>query len=298
MGTNCCVVKRLLLNLAVSLALFIVAASGRAEPARIAATTADVAAWNLAGFNPIPREKISPFVRAISDLDPEVIALVEVNPDWIAGELVAELIGSDNCYKRIILNQTARQNIAILHKCEVKVTNPRLIAGSDDGNSALRKALAADVKIGEFDFMVVAVHMKASRSSSDRQIRDNQAKAIATFIQAATSGSEKDVLVIGDYNMIPVEDQSNFDAMSPSNFLNFISSADLASQFSHISSSGPGNLLDGYAISKDHTSEYIAGSLRIFPLHRTFGLSLSDFRNQVTDHLPLTAEFRITRDDD
>ncbi len=278
--------------------LILVAPPAIAENVKFVSTTADVAAWNLAGFTPIPKAKIPQFIRAISDLDPEVLALVEVNPDWVAAEIVAELNESNNCYRRKILEQTANQNIAILYKCGVIVSNPRLIAGSDNGNSALRKALVADIKMGEFDFLLIAVHMKASRGSSNRQIRDNQASAIATFIQTATSGSEKDVLVIGDYNMIPVQDQSNFDAMSPTNFLNYISSADLAGQFSHISSSGPGNLLDGYAISQGHTSEYIAGSLRIFPLHQAFGLSLLAYRNQVSDHLPLIAKFRITQDDD
>ena len=42
------------------------------------------------------------------------------------------------------------------------------------------------------------VHMKASRGPTNRAIRDNQAQAIANFIQAATAGAEKDALVIGD----------------------------------------------------------------------------------------------------
>lgn len=42
----------------------------------------------------------------------------------------------------------------------------------------------------------------------------------------------------GDYNMIPGEDQTNFDAMNPSNFLRFVSSEDLAGQISLASGSG------------------------------------------------------------
>ena len=179
----------------------------------------------------------------------------------------------------------------------LQLSNPRLIQGSDNNNALLRKAFAANLKIGEFDFVLIAVHMKAGRGVSDRAVRDSQAQAIATFIQAATIGAEKDVIVAGDYNMIPGQDQSNFTNMNPNNFLNFVSDS-LAGEFSHIGSSGPGNLLDGFAISQAHTSEYIADSLRIVPMNDILGLSLMDYRNTVSDHLPLDAVFRITEDDD
>ena len=54
--------------------------------------TANVAAWNLSGFSPIPREKAKEFANAILYLDPEALVLVEVNPDFIAAEIVAELM--------------------------------------------------------------------------------------------------------------------------------------------------------------------------------------------------------------
>lgn len=269
------------------------------HPTEFTRSTATVVAWNLAGFSQIPRETVPNFIPTIRDLDAEILALVEVNTDFVAAEIAAEFNDLDVCYKRKILSQSATQNIALLHKCNVQITNPRLIAGSDNGNSNLRRALALDLIVGDFDALLIVVHMKAGRSNSDRAVRDNQAAAIAAFIQAETTGSEQDVLVVGDYNMIPVQDQSNFDAMSPGNFLRFVSSEDLVGEFSHISSSGnPGNLLDGFAVSRDHTREYIAGSLRVFPIHRALGLSLLDYRNQVSDHLPIVARFRITADDD
>ncbi len=280
-------------------AFLITIPTAHADPSEFTRSTATVVAWNLAGFSQIPRDSVPNFLPTIRDLDAEVLALVEVNSDFVAAEIAAELNDLGVCYKRKILNQTASMNIALLHKCNVEITNPRLIPGSDDDNTRLRKALALDVKVGEFDALLIAVHMKAGRGSTNRGVRDDQAAAIASFIQTSTTGSEKDVLVVGDYNMIPIEDQSNFDAMSPGNFLRFVSSEDLAGGFSHISTSGtPGNLLDGFAVSRDHTSEYIGGSLRVFPIHRAFDMTLLEYRNQVSDHLPVIARFRITEDDD
>ena len=98
--------------------------------------------------------------------------------------------------------------------------------------------------------------------------------------------------------MIPGEDQSNFTAMNPSGFLKFVSSEDLAGEFTYISGGNPGNLLDGYAISSVGTTEYVQGSLRIFPMHRAFGMTLVQYSNEVSDHLPVVARFRIGEDDD
>ncbi len=268
------------------------------EPPQFEAINANITAWNLSGFSPIPRQRAEIFANAITYLDPEVIVLVEVNPDFMAAEIASEIIDRTGiCYKRAILDQTANQNIAVLCKHNVQLSNPRFIPGSDNNNSHLRSAFAVDVEIGEFDFILISLHMKAGRSNSDRQIRDNQAQAIANFIQTATAGgNERDVLIVGDYNMITGQDQSNFDNMNPGNFLNFIS--DSLTGFSHIGSHGPGNLLDGYAISREHTSEYITGSLQIIDMHQILGLSLTDYRNTVSDHLPLDAVFRISEDDD
>lgn len=263
-------------------------------------TTADVVAWNFKGFTPISDAQRGELTRVLLDVDAEIVAAVEVNPDNVVHDVAAELTELGTCYDARILAQTASQNIGVIFKCEVQVTNPRLVPNSDDGNSALRKAFAVDVRMGEFDFVMILLHLKSGRSSSDRDTRDRQVAHLASFIAVETAGDERDVLVVGDYNMIPGQDDSNFNAMNPSNFLRFISSEDLTGEFSHLSGSGcdDGNLLDGFAISDNHTGEYIEASLRIYPMQRAVDMTLCEFRDDVSDHLPLIARFRIREDDD
>lgn len=272
-----------------------------AQVPHFTASTADIVAWNLSGFEAIPDDRQARVVRAIADLDPEVIAAVEVNPNEVIYNLAAQLTELGPCYNALILDQTAIQNIGVIFKCEVQVTNPRLVPNSDDGNSALRKAFAVDVRLGQFDFLLVVLHLKAGRGASDRATRSRQVAGIAGFIADATTGGQQDVLVVGDYNMIPGEDDANFSGLNPTGLLRFISSEDLTGQFSHISDGGTcnhGNLLDGFAVSQGQTTEYIEGSLRIYPIFRALGLSLCDFGRDVSDHLPLIARFRILVDDD
>ena len=170
-----------------------VPAASWAQATDFAGTTADIVAWNLSGFTPIPDARHDELVQVLKDLDAEIVAVVEVNPDEVLADLASELTEEGACYQAAMLAQSASQNIGLLFKCEAAVGNLRFVPNSDDGNNSLRLALAADVTVGAFDFLLIAVHLKAGRSTSDRQIRDRQAAHIATFIGTETAGAERDV---------------------------------------------------------------------------------------------------------
>ncbi len=202
-----------------------------AQAPSFASSTAEGAAWNVSGFTPIPSTKVRKQAKALALLDAEVVGLVEINPDSAVDDIIQHLSQAGLCYTKSTRNQTVLQDIAVIAKCGITMTNPRLVPGSDDGNPRLRKALAVDVQIGQFDFLLIVVHLKADRGTTAHRTRDRQAKAIATFIRNETqSAAQKDVLLLGDYNMIPGQDISNFHELSPTGFLDFISSHDLREQ--------------------------------------------------------------------
>jgi exonuclease III len=274
------------------------------------AQTATVASWNIKGIPALSNQRADRVANAIRNLNPDVIVLEEVTPESIAPRIKNQLTG----YNLSFRHQTATQSIVILSKTAVSVTNPRLIAGSNDGNPGLRKALAANVKIGQFDFILIGVHMKANRPGNTsnpndpQRVRTREAQAIANFIRTATQGAEKDVMVVGDYNMVPGEDDVNFRAMSPgtgsNEFLRYISTESLVNEVSHIKNctggQPNGNLLDGWAISKNFTGEYVADSLEILNVDNSiFGsLTCGQYTSNLSDHLLLLAKFRTGADDD
>ena len=98
--------------------------------------------------------------------------------------------------------------------------------------------------------------------------------------------------------MIPGQDISNFHHLGGDDIMDFVSSWDLQERFSHILPSGRENLLDGFAISKRYFTEYIRGSLRLFPMHWTMKMGQDKFKDEVSDHLPFVASFDITRSKD
>ena len=258
-------------------------------------TTANIAAWNLSGFHPIPANRLKRQVDGLALLDAEVVALVEINPLSAIETLKQGLQDKGVSYEYTILEQENDLNIGVLYKTGVTATNPRFIDGSDLGDTRRRKAFVVDMKIGKFDFLLIVVHLKSGRGAEEQKIRDDQAKVIGQFIKELREKSREDILLVGDFNMIPGQDVSNFHHLGSNDLMDFLSSWDLQARFSHILEAGRANLLDGFAISRTYSTEYIRGSLRIFPMHWSMDIGRERFRETVSDHLPFVASFRIDR---
>jgi len=259
-------------------------------------TTAKVAAWNLAGFGGIPDERLARQVEGLTMLDAEVVALVEINPESALQALQLGLAAKGVAYHTSMLPQENNLHIGVLYKDGITVSNARFIDGSDLGDSRRRKALVLDVEIGRFDFMLIVVHLKSGRDADNQQLRDQQAKVIGDFITQQRSQSREDILLVGDFNMIPGQDVSNFHHLGGDDLMDFLSSWDLQDRYSHILEKGRANLLDGFAITRTFSGEYIRGSLRLFPMHWTMDMGREKFREEVSDHLPFVASFKIDRD--
>ncbi|MEL7481756.1 MAG: GMP synthase [Pseudomonadota bacterium] len=266
-------------------------------------TTASIAAWNLAGFQTIDDERVERQIEGLAIIDAHVVTLVEVKPLSHMQRLVDGLAAKGCTYKSVILPQASDLNIGVLYKEGVIAGTPEFIPNSDLGNPARRKAFAVDMKIGKFDFHLIVVHLKSGRGAAEQAERDEQCKVIGGYITARTNDPDnqirrEDILLMGDFNMIPGEDVSNFHHLGGDDIMNFVSSWDLQERFSHILPKGRANLLDGFAITRKRSTEYIKGSLRLFPMHWTMDMGRETYRNEVSDHLPFIASFRIDRSRD
>jgi predicted extracellular nuclease len=71
------------------------------------------------------------------------------------------------------------------------------------------------------------VHLKSGRGTKEQKIRDDQAKVIGQFIKELREKSREDILLLGDFNMIPGQDVSNFHHLGGDDLMNFLSSWDL-----------------------------------------------------------------------
>ncbi|MDP5216439.1 GMP synthase [Ruegeria sp. 2205SS24-7] len=266
---------------------------------------ARIAVWNLAGFNPfnqalgIPAtsERVQKQAEGLALLDAELITLVEVSPIEHIDRLANALAAFGLTYeKKIIAQPHGNIHIGFLHKPELEVSDPQLIDGSEGDDPDGRQAVVVDVSVGRFKAKLIAVHLKSGRNRPEQQIRDSQCKIIGAEIARIrqTPGlTQRTILLMGDFNMIPGQDVSNFHHLGGDDLMDFVSCWDLQDRFSHILDKGRANLLDGFAVSRTFATDYVRGSLRLFPMHWTMNMGREAFRDEVSDHLPFIASFRI-----
>nr|WP_320190834.1 GMP synthase [uncultured Desulfobacter sp.] len=267
---------------------------------------ARIAVWNLAGYNKFnPAKGIGPKTKragrqaeGLALLDAELVTLVEVSPlshiDRLATLIEAEYGVS---YQNTIIPQpNGNIHIGFLHKEGVEVSKLKLIPGSEGDYGNGRQAVQADIKIGKFKAILIGVHLKSGRDRDEQQLRDSQCKMIGRHIAQIrqTPGlKRRTILLMGDFNMIPGQDVSNFHHLGGDDIMDFVSCWDLQDRYSHILEKGRANLLDGFAISRTYSTDYVRGSLRLFPMHWTMGIGREAFKKEVSDHLPFVACFRI-----
>lgn len=263
-------------------------------------TTVHIAAWNLAGFQAMSEARAKLQVQALSFLDADIVLLVEINPITHLDRLVSGLQASGISCEGVVVPQPAGTpplHIGILHKAGITVSNLGLIDGSEGDYATGRRALVADIRVGKLDLHLIGVHLKSGRDAPEQKLRDSQCRKIGDYITAFRADPANDrrmIMLLGDYNMIPGQDVSNFHHLGGDDLMDFISCWDLQDRFSHILEKGRANLLDGYAISRIGSSRYIRGTLRLFPMNWTMNIGRDAFRKTVSDHLPFTASFRIT----
>jgi endonuclease/exonuclease/phosphatase family metal-dependent hydrolase len=263
-------------------------------------STATIAAWNLAGFHGIDDERLDLQAKGLAMIDAELVTLVEVPTEAHLEGLKQRLSSTYGVeYQSSFLDQDASVdhplNIAVLFKNGVTVDNPFLLPESNGGDPSRRRAFVADVAIDRFDFKLIAVHLKSGRSHDDQKLRDQQCEVIGRYITELRGERDRnpDVILCGDFNMIPGQDISNFHHLGGDDIMDFVSSWDLQERYSHILEAGRANLLDGFAISRRFSTEYIKGSLRLFPLHWNLNVGRQRFREMVSDHLPFVASFHL-----
>ena len=190
-------------------------------------TTARIAAWNLAGFNTISPERLQKQVDGLAILDAEVVTLVEVKPFSHVQDLIDGLAEKGCEYEFRMLHQESDLNIGVIFKQGIEAEQPEFVPGSDLNDPGKRKALTVRMKVGKFDFLLIAVHLKSGRGGPEQALRDEQCKVIGDFITSFRANSREDILLMGDFNMIPGQDVSNFHHLGGADLIDFLSSWDL-----------------------------------------------------------------------
>jgi endonuclease/exonuclease/phosphatase family metal-dependent hydrolase len=166
-----------------------------------------IATWNLRKFSERDRPGQHPpdlvaIARIIKDANFDLLAVEEVQQQ---GQIVQKLRRELNePWRHAVSDRTGNnERYAFLWRADriEALDEPQLYAGPS-AESFSRVPAVARFKSGQFDFIVVAVHLWYGDKANNPQ-RRTEMQALTRVVQELTShGSEKDVIVLGDFNEV------------------------------------------------------------------------------------------------
>jgi endonuclease/exonuclease/phosphatase family metal-dependent hydrolase len=245
--------------------------------------------------NPRKESDYKRFAEIIKNTGADIIACQEVENIQAINRIIKYLPD----YKAISSNGGGVQNLAFIYNSKVDF---KLIGDYDPlvvEKGKNRPGYLAYCKCGNFDFNIMAVHLKSTSRYDNTEEKKNQSVDMRTE-QAAilskwadsmlTNSTEKDLIIIGDFNDAPQRPKfKTLQILCDNPNLDFItkdlkSCGKFSSQYT----------IDNLLISKSALKRFIPESL--FMLDITSAYTKEQLKS-ISDHCPVSAQFDCTAPD-
>jgi endonuclease/exonuclease/phosphatase family metal-dependent hydrolase len=260
------------------------------QPAAVDAGRVRIATWNLRKFS--DREQNPPdlvtIARIVRDNAFDLVAIQEVQQQ---GQIAQKLRRQLNEPWRVAITDRTGNNerYAFLYRADrvELLDTPRLVDAADAGTFDRRPALAT-FKAGNFDFVLLTVHLGYGDRANNARRRSEAAALARIAADLAARGPERDVIVLGDFNEmrangnLPLFEASGWQRLNrdPTNL-------------------GSTEVYDNLLINPRHTREFVAGAAGVVRFDETmFGNDDKRAAESVSDHRPTWADFATTGADD
>lgn len=271
------------------------------------AETARIATWNLEWFGALNRseEDIERIADIIRELGIDVLALEEITCPCTVEQLAAKL----GDYEYFISPQRIPQKLALLWRKDradkiefdeqaFDALRGVAVTGFD---RELRQPLVFRMRIDNFDFTLMVVHLKSvPKAERSVEIRNIQYDAINKWLGAELSSAdaEKDIIIAGDFNSYYYGVSS--ERLRQAGHVVFVTTTLPQGEYSNIWHDYEGNrnlsLIDHIAVTptlRDGEFE------RIEPIRDwDVEIGADKYENGISDHLPLVAVFKTSVDKD
>ena len=283
-----------------------------------------IGAWNVEWFGsenrqqPVDAQTIKAMAELIAkELSIDVIALSEINTELdgtVRGENYSKKPWQDlqkalaaNGYQTQSGNSGNAQHIVLAWRSPVQQlqsANDMAIPDTYDiheycRSSHLRKPLAGLFRAGQFDFWLVGLHLKANGPDGKctAAVRKAQTTALAQALKPMAN-KDPDIILIGDFNTS--SRNASLQALLDSDFSALDDkknrSAASGSHSYHTENSkkaNAGSLIDHIMVTDATLNEWQAKSTTIYKPK-----DARQFAATYSDHVPLWADFYISKDDD
>jgi len=251
--------------------------------------TIRIATWNLRKFS--QREKpgqhppdLVEIAKIIKGGGFDLLAIQEVQQE---GQEVQKLrLQLNEPWRHVISDRTGNnERFAFIYR-EDRVElldSPRLMSGPE-ATTFDRVPFIATFKAGQFDFVLVTVHL----SYTDTSRRRREAEALARFAKdMAAHASEKDVIVLGDFN-----EQHRIGN------LHYFDEQGWTRLITEPTNLGSSEIYDNLLIDRQFTREWTGRGGVIRFDESDFGNDDKSAMESVSDHRPAWAEFSTVGPDD
>lgn len=195
-----------------------------------------------------------------------------------------------------ILGKSGQQMVGVIFDKDRVKYDVNSIEQLDDvtiGNPGLRPPISVDMKVDNFDFNFVVMHLKAGFDSDDIEKRTKQAVVVNKWLQNhLETKADKDVIVVGDYN--DFIDSKALGIIDKGNTVHYATSE--AKEKGIYSNVRYKNTIDHGALSEGQggaIEEYIHGSLRTVDEN-----DYKDYKLKISDHKPIVFDVKSGVDND
>ncbi len=230
----------------------------------------------------------------ISQLNPDIMGLQEIENGAAINKLLNYLPG----YDFYIGTNGGNQNPCIIYKKGIVITYQGEYTSLIVEPNKTRPGLIAKVRKGNFDFIMLIVHLKStSRYDStaeleqySRELRKQQADIISYWADSVLSRkSEKDIIILGDFNDYPNRvTNPTLSSIAENTHLSFLTQDLKSCKFPIL------NGIDHIIASENAVKRFIPGSLRLYDFYSS--MSESEIE-KISDHCPILVQFEVKSKD-
>ena len=255
-----------------------------------------LATWNIRIMSDKSRTdtELSQIAKTLADYD--FIAIVELRDETVlkrTQRILAQMGKAYDYQFSPAVGRGVKERYAFLYKPErVSVVREGELYPDavDDKDDFMRDPYWATFRAGDFDFSIIAVHVVWGEEVADRKAEVKALADVYRYVQGA-NGDEDDVLLVGDFNLNPNDEESYSQIMAIPSMTRVFE----LPQKSHIRDT---SLYDNIFFQTDFVKEYL-GRSGIDKFDETdFGNDDKAANLAVSDHRPIWAVFGTNLEDD